>query len=374
MAGFESFNTERPTDTQEATVEGTDNTEQPITEEKPVVENEGTTEGITDVITPEIVPDEFFENFNKRYSTGYKTDDEIKSLFTLPGKVKEYDEKLKDHDSLKESVAQSKKELEEVKTTYMSDLLAKPRIRSAYIAEQLVAKYPDRDPDILANIAMSDIDKMSDLEVLAKERKMRGSKSSLDNIKAVIVKELGIDPDIKPEEWDSLVTTEVEMKATDARDRIKTLLKDIELPKTVTKEEREASQAKFLEEKTRAIEPIKEVFKKFDTYKNGEFEFTVDDEFKSQLGEIFDSMFVKGGLEVNDENIATAELLKKALFVEQYLPKMLDVKEKEVLAKLKAEQEKLLNNDEPPNTATATDQNTVTEDPNRPGIHKMFQP
>ena len=373
MPEFEGFNTERPTDTQEAIVEDVVNKEQPTTEETPVVENEEITEETTEVTATEIVPDEFFENFNKRYSTGYKTDDEIKGLFTLPGKVKEYDEKLKDHDSLKESVAQSKKELEEVKTTYMSDLLAKPRIRSAYIAEQLVAKYPDRDPDILANIAMSDIDKMSDLEVLAKERKMRGSKSSLDNIKAVIVKELGIDPDIKPEEWDSLVTTEVEMKATDARDRIKTLLKDIELPKTVTKEEREASQAKFLEEKTRAIEPIKEVFKKFDTYKNGEFEFTVDDEFKSQLGEIFDSMFIKGGLEVNDENIATAELLKKALFVEQYLPKMLEVKEKEVLAKLKEEQDKLLNNDEPPNTATATDQPTAEEDPNRPGVSNFFR-
>jgi hypothetical protein len=221
---------------------------------------------------------------------------------------------------------------------------------------------------------MSDIDKMDDLEVLAKERKMRGSKSSLENIKAVIIKELGIDTDLKPEEWDNLVTTEIEMKATDARDRIKTLLKDIEVPRVVTKEEREAQQAKFLEEKVKAVAPIKEVFKKFDTYKNGEFEFTVEDEFKSTLGDIFDNMFIKGGLEVNEENIATAEKLKKALFVEEYLPKMLEVKEKEVLARVKAEQDALLNNDEPPNTATATDQNVEQEDPNRPGLSKFFQP
>ena len=382
MAGFESFNTVRPEDTQEAETQEQQNTEQTTTEETTAVETtEGaiekpteTTEQTTETTeSTETAPDEFIETFNKRYNTEYKADDDIKGLFTLPRKVTEYEEKLKDHDSLKDSVEKYKKELEDVKDTHMSDLLSKPRIRSAYIAEQLVAKYPDRDPDILANIAMSDIDKMSDLEVLAKERKMRGSRSSLDNIKAVIIKELGIDADLKPEEWDSLVTTEVEMKATDARDRIKTLLKDIELPKVVTKEEREAQQAKFLEEKTKAITPIKEVFKKFDTYNNGEFEFIVPDEFKSKLDDVFEGMFIKGGLEVNEENIATAELLKKALFVEEYLPKMLEVKEKEVLAKVKAEQDKLLNNDEPPNTATATDQSTEEEDPNHPGVSRFFQ-
>ena len=380
--GFEGFNTVRPEDPQEAVSTEATDTEQATTVETPAVANEGaTTEQATETTeqttkgqeTTEAAPDEFIETFNKRYNTGYKADDDIKGLFTLPGKVQEYEGKLKDHESLVNSVEQYKKELEEVKATHMGDLLSKPRIRSAYIAEQLVAKYPDRDPDVLANIAMSDIDKMDDLEVLAKERKMRGSKSSLDNIKAVIGKELGIDPELKPEEWDSLVTTEIEMKATDARDRIKTLLKDIELPKTVTKEEREAQQAQFLEEKIKAAAPIKEIFKKFDVYKNGEFEFVPPDEFKSKLEDVFDGMFIKGGLEINEENIATAELLKKALFVEEYLPKMLEVKEKEVLLKLKEEQDALLNNDTPPNTATATDQGAETEDPNRPGVSKFFQ-
>jgi hypothetical protein len=84
-------------------------------------------------------------------------------------------------------------------------------------------------------------------------------------------------------------------------------------------------------------------------------------------------MFIDGNLEVNEQNIATAELIKKALFVEEYLPKMLEVKEKQVLAKLKEEQDKLLHNDAPPNTATATDQQTDTADPNRPGVSNFFQ-
>jgi hypothetical protein len=395
--GFESFNTVPPEERQGDQSTGAVNTEQATTEKTPEVENKGEVQsqsqgtsagenrtlsaeqgGAQSAQSSEIAstqtdkPDEFIENFNKRYNTQYKADDEIRSLFSLTEKVSEYEGKLKDHESLVESVDRYKQELEDYKVNGMSDLLSKPRIRSAYVAEQLVAKYPDRDPDILANLAMSDLDKMNDLEVLAKERKMRGSKSSLENIKAVIVKELGIDPEQKPEEWDSVVTTELEMKATDARDRIKSLLKDVEIPKVVTAEEREASAAKALEEKVKATTPIKEIFKKFDTYKNGEFEFIVPDEFKSKLEDVFNGMFIDSGLDINEENIATAELIKKALFVEEYLPKMLEVKEKQVLAKLKEEQDALLHNDTPPNTATATDQ--IDEgDPNRPGLSNFFQ-
>ncbi len=314
-------------------------------------------------------PDEFIETLNKKYNTTYKTDEEIKGLFTLPGKVKEYEDKLKDHDSLTKSVEQYKKELEDTKTTYMSDLLAKPLIKKAYVAEQLLAKFPDRDPFVLQELAMADVDKMSDIDVLARERKIR-SKSSLEDIKAVIRKELGIDPEQKPEEWDSVVKTELELKASDARDRIKQLFAGIELPKVVTKEEREATQAKYLEEKVKATTPIKEIFKKFDTYKNGDFEFVVPDEFKSKLEDVFNGMFIDSGLEVNEENIAMAELIKKALFVEEYLPKMLEVKEKLVLAKAKEEQDKLLHNDTPPNTATATDQGTQPEES---GLSSFFR-
>jgi len=218
MAEFPSFNRERPDDTQGVETQTTENTEQVTTEETPVAENQGgateqateTTEQTTETTeSTETTPDEFIENFNKRYNTEYKADDDIKSLFSLPGKVKEYEDKLKDHDSLKTSAEQYKKELEELKESDQSDLLNKPRIRKAFIAEQLIAKYPDRDPDILGELAMVDIEKMSDIDVLARERKMRGSKSSLENIKAVIIKELGIDTEQPPSEWDDLVKTEI---------------------------------------------------------------------------------------------------------------------------------------------------------------------
>jgi len=368
---FESFNTvppEQKTQVEENKGETTQSTETTQVTEQ----SSAQTEQKTETQVTENKPEEFIEVFNKRYGTTHKSDEEIKQVLSLAGKATEYETKYKDYDTIKGDVEKYKKELDETKTTYMSDLLAKPRLRSAYIAQQLIEKYPDRDPEVLGELAMSDIDKMSDIEILARERKMRGSKSSLDNIKLVIKKELGVDPEQKPEEWDSLVTTELEMKATDARERIKNLLKDVELPKVVSKEEREQQQAKFLEDKKKATEPIKQVFTKFDTYRNGDFEFEVPEEFKSKLNDVFKGMFLDSGLEVNEQNLATAELIKKSLFVEEYFSKMLEVHEKTIKAKLKEEQDKLLHNDAPPNTTTATDQGDG-KDPNKQGVSSFFQ-
>ena len=365
---FESFNTKPP----EELVTSGDNQETTPAAETTAPAESSAQETTTEPTTPqEPKPDEFIESFNKKFSTQYKTDEEIKSLFGLPGKVTEYEGKLKDFDTAKADAEKYKKELEETKTTYMSDLLGKPLIKKAYVAEQLLAKFPDRDPFVLQELAMADVDKMSDLDVLARERKIR-SKSSLEDIKAVIRKELGIDPDQSPEEWDSVVKTELELKASDARDRIKQLFAGIELPKVVTKEEREAQQVNFLEDKKKTAVPFKEIFKKFDEFQKGEFKFAVPDDFKTQLEPLFDNMFIEGGLDINEKNLATAELLKRALFVDEYLPKMLEVKEKEVEARLKAEYDKLLHNDSPINPATATDQGTPA-DPDRPGLSKFFQ-
>lgn len=364
---FESFNTTPPADLVPPVA---DNSQaQPVAE---VTTPESGTPPAETAPPPEPKPDEFIETLNKRYSTQYKTDDDIKGLFTLPSKVTEYEGKLKDHESLIKSVEQYKQELENTKTTYMSDLLAKPRLRSAYVAEQLVAKYPDRDPEVLASVAMSDIEKMSDIEAIAKERMISVKGLTFDEARLAKLADFGIDNETKPEEWDSVAKARVKIAGAEAKERIKQLLNGIELPKVVTKEEREQAQAKLFEDKKKQAEPFKEIFKKFDVYKNGDFEFAPPDDFKAALPDIFDNMFIKSGLELNQENLATAEMIKEALFVKEYLPQMLEVKAKQVMAELQDKVDKELHNDTPPNTATATDQGDRT-DPNRPGVSSFFQ-
>ncbi len=315
--------------------------------------------------------DEFFENFNKRYNTTYKSDDELKTLFGLPGKVTEYEGKLKDHEELEKSVDAYKKELEETKANTTSELLSKPLIRSAYIADQLQAKYPDKDPFMLQEIAMSDLSKMSDLDAIAKEVKINLPNRNLEDIKKAVLAELGVDPETKPEELDSIVGTRLAMRGIQARENIKNLLSGITLPKTVTKEEREALQTKILEDKVKTVAPFKEIFRKFDTYKNGDFEFVVPDEFKTGLDDMFQGIFIDGGLEINEKNLATAELLKKALFMEEYFPQMRAVIEKQAKTVVQEKTDVELHNETPLNTATSTDQTTTEE--KLPGLGQFFQ-
>jgi len=373
--GFESFNTVRPDEatpqanvSEEPTAVAGNEGGEPSAQVEPQTEPTGEP---TTVVEPQT--DEFIENFNKRYNTQYKADDEIKNLFSLTGKVTEYEGKLKDHESLVESVDKYKKELEELKGKEdFSGLLDKPRIRKAYVAEQLIAKHPDLDPDILSSVAISDLDKMTDIEVIAKERMINVKGLTFDEARLAKLADFGIDSETNPEEWDGVAKARIKIAAAEARERVKSLLGGIEVPKPISAEEIEAKRTKALEEKVKATAPIKEIFTKFDTYKNGEFEFTPPDEFKSKLGDIWNGFFIDGGLEVNEENISTAELIKEALFVKEYLPKMLEVHEKTIRAKLKEEQDALLHNDMPPNTATATDQGDSV-DPDKPGLNSFFQ-
>ena len=313
--------------------------------------------------------DKFIETFNKRFNTTYENEDAIKDLFDRSGKVGEYEEKLKEFDSLKSSVDTYKEQLEEVRANGLSDLMGKPLIRGAYIADQLLAKYPDKDPFILQEVAMLDLNKMTDLEVLAREAKINNPNLNLEDIKQVIMDD--IKPETPIEDWTSTDKTKLAVRAGNARANLKSLLQGIDVPKTVTKEEREAVAQKALEDKKKAAQPLKEAFVKFDTYKNGEFEFKPSEDFKSQLGDMFDNMFIRGGLELNEENMKTANLLKNALFLEEHFEDIKSVIEKQAKASVQEKTDEELDNKEPPNTATAAEQPTTEE--KLPGIGDFFQ-
>jgi len=367
MADFEHFNTKPP--------------EQPVAIDSPVVtpavetvasETPPTTE------TPPAEPpkaeepkaDVFFDNFNKRYNTTYKSDDEVKPLFELPKKVAEYEEKLKDRDELAKSVEQYKKDLEELRAFGNSDLLQDPLIQKAFVASQLKLKYPNRDEFLLQQIAMSDIDKMSDIEAIAKEKMIDIKGLTFERAKLAKLADFGVDPATPPEEWDEVTKARIEIAGAEAKQRMKLIPEGIKLPRIATKEEKEAQAAKALEEKVKATAPIRETFKKFDEYVNGDFRFAATDEFRAKLDDVFQGMFIDSGLEVNETTLKNAEFFKRAMFVEEYFPKMREVIIKEAQAALKEQIEKELHNDTPPNTATATDQEVK---PEKKGLDNLFQ-
>ena len=64
-------------------------------------------------------------------------------------------------------------------------------------------------------------------------------------------------------------------------------------------------------------------------------------------------------MEPTQENLQSAEELKKALFLLEYFPKIKEVIAKEAETKLQAKIDAELHNTQPPNTATLTDQENV---------------
>jgi hypothetical protein len=314
----------------------------------------------------------FIESINKRYGTQYKGDDEVKNVFGLPQKVIEYEKTIKEKEELAKSVEEKyKKELEDLKSSGTSALLEDPLIRRAFVASQLKAKYPDRDEFVLQEIAMSDIDKMSDIDAIAKERMVSIKGLTLEEAKLAKLADFGIDASTDPEEWDSVAKARVKIAGAEAKERIKALLNGVEIPKTISKEDREKLAVKAFDEKVKAITPVREQFKKFDKYVNGDFEFVVPDEFKAKLDDMFKSWFIDGKVDVNENTIRNAEMFKRNMFLDEYFPKMREVIVKQAQTALKEQLDKELHNDKPLNTASATDQGQPA-DPNRPGVNEFF--
>jgi hypothetical protein len=380
---FEKFNTTPPV-VQETSTAGEQNngiSNQEVSNQG--VSNQATTEqntGVTQIPTGEPKPetgqetpkpDEFIETFNKRFNTQYKNDDEIKPIFELPKKVTEYEGKLKDRDDLAKSVEQYKKDLENLERTASTKYLSDPLMQKAYVASQLQKKYPDKDPFILQEIAMSDVAQMGDLDAVAKERKIRYPSMKLENIKAVILNDLGIDGTTPPEEWDSLAKDKLTMMAGDARENIKNLTKGIELPKVETPEETQKRYDEELSKRVEATKPYREQYSKFDKFNMGEgLDYTVDKEFQEKLGDMFDAFMVKAGNDPTPENLQTLEDLRDAFFFNSHKKEIFEAMYKDAETKIKTKLDEKLGNTQVPNTATASD-GVTDENSNRPGVQQF---
>jgi hypothetical protein len=349
--GFPSFNTTPPFSPTEQVAEeniGGEVTEgnAPITEpqiEKPQAE------------TP---VDSFFEGFNKRFNTQYKTDDEVKSLLDAPKKISEYERQLAEFESTKKIVDESKKRILELeKEENPLQYFSSP---DSYIAEQLKIKYPKSNPDTLHKIATTDLSKMDDLDVLVKDKQLFVPDAPKEGIiRSVVLKHYGIDPTAPPEEWDEISVAEMKLDAAAARDKINNLKSVIEMPKIVSREEKQKAEQEAVAQKEQAIAPLKESFSKFDKFSYEGFDFDVPSEYQSKLPDMFQSMFINAGLEPTQENLQSAVELRDALFLHQYFTKIREVIAKEAKTELQKEQDAELHNTQPPNTATLTDQTNV---------------
>jgi hypothetical protein len=352
-------------------VEGTPpTTETQPPAEQPPAETKQTDTGAVAGTTTEAPPDKFFDELNKRFSSSFKTEDEVRNILGMPLKITELEGKVKLAEDYATKIENYEKQIEEIKNNGNTEFLSKPLIRKAYVADQLLAKYPDKDPFTLQEIVMADVSKMSDLDVLVKNQKINHPQIAEGDIRAALCKKHGIDPDTKPEEWDSVTRAELAMSADDARANIKALTNGIELPKAVTKEERDQAATQATQQRIQTAEPLKAEFTAFDKFKDGDFEYDVPSDYKSSLGKTFDAMFIQGGMEPTPENRQTAIELRNAMFLLNNFSKIREVITKQAQTAVQKKVDVALNNDTPPNTKTATDEGG--QEQTLPGLSKFL--
>ena len=319
----------------------------------------------------ETKPDVFFDEMNKRFGTSFKADAEVKDIFGLPQKIATYESELTKAKDYASKIEQYEKQIENFRNDPNADLLGKPLIRQAFIAQQLKDKFPDKDENALREIAMSDVSKMSDLQVLVKNQKIDLPNLAESDIELALKDKYGIDPDTKPEEWSSIAKTKIAIDAQGARANIKTLTSGIEFPKAVTKEQRDADAATALQKRIQATDPLKTEFTTFDKFKKGAIDYDVPADFKTKLPDMFQAMFIDAGLEPTPENKATAMELRDMTFLYQNIDKIIEVKVKEGQTEIQRKLDEALNNTKPPNTKTATDEGSPQD--NRRGLAAFLE-
>lgn len=373
-----NLNTTAPWEkTSETEEEVKDTVEQPTEEltEEPKVEEPKTGEASTNVEeppkeeTPEV--DTFFDNFNKRFSTQYKTDEEIKGLFNLQKKVGEYESRQKELDDIVTSVEEYKKKIQELEGD--QDPLKYFSSPESYVAEQLRIKYPKSNPILLQEIATSNVDGMNDLDVLIKEKQLFVHNPPRESaIRAIILKKYGIDAEANPDEWDELAKAEMQIDAATARDKINTLKGAIELPKIVTKEQKEQAEQQAKTQREQAIAPLKDGFSKFEKFTHEAipgFEMDVHADYKSKLPDMFAGFFRDANVEPTEENMKSLVELRNALYVYEYLPTLREIWIKEGKTEVQKKTDEELNNTLPPNTTTRTEEAEVK---NYKGLSDFF--
>ena len=354
--------------TQETQVETT-NTENPVVE-NPQETKPTETQAQTSEQVQETKPDLFFEDFNKRFSTQFKADEELKAVLDAPKKISEYEKRLSDYEATKKSIDDYKKKIEDLEGRDEDPLkwFSSP---DAFIAEQLKKKYPKSNPDTLHKIATTDLSKMDDLDVLVKDKQLFVPDAPKESvIRSVVLKKYGIDPTTNPEEWDEIAVAEMKLDAAAARDKINNLKGVIEMPKILTKEEKQAMEAEASSKREQALVPHRDNFSKFDKFtREGVLDYDVPDEFKRKLPDMFNGFFKDAGVEPTEENIQSLKDLRDALLVLEYLPQIKEIIAKEAKTKLEAKVDEQLNNTQPPNTTTLTDHQDVKT---LPGLQGLF--
>jgi len=301
---------------------------------------------------------DWLTELNKSFGTQYKSADEVKSIFELPSKVKEYETEMETLKASAENEKVYKKKIQELESSL--NPLTHFSSKEAYIAEQLRKQHPDKNQSLLQDVATKDLSQMDALDVLINAVMLNNPDITKEEAQDWVYDKYVIDPDVPRDEWSAGVKSKVKIAANEARKELNTLKSSIALPEILTEEQAEQRRAEGVEKLKKQIKPLADKFAQFDKFQrqvgDNSFEFVVPDDYKAGLPTMFEEFFVKGGAEVNEESLSAISELRDSLMVYRNFDNVYRAIESDVSARIKKEYDEILGNTPPPNQATAPEQ------------------
>jgi len=311
----------------------------------------------------------FFEQFNKRFSAGYKSDDELADSFKSVTKVSEYEEKLKEAGEFKskaEELTKAQKAWSDEKAKLEAKInpLTFFRDEKAFVAEQLRRQFPDRDPMAIERLITSDLSRMDKMELLAQKMLLDTPEieGGIEGAKEAVLADMGIDPSSTPEEWDRVTKNKITVRANQAKKELEEFQKSVEIPKVKTEAELQAEVVAHQEGLKKNWTPFVDKMTAIDKMQipaeDGTVLATIDipAEWRQDIkGELIDTILATG-IEPNEETIRELNAMREMKFIHRNLPKLYTILENQWKAKAIEERDKLLNNTEPPNNSIKPDE------------------
>ena len=366
---------EKPTEgkTEEGTEQATTEESTAETEKQTEEESQTTKEEKTEVKEEPVFD---VGGFNKFFGKEFKDENEIKGLFEKVEKSSDYDEKVTKISEYENTLKEKDERIKALEESL--DPLSYFDSEASYKATQIKKQMPGKDPVLIEKVITSDLSKVSDFELLVDEFLLDNPGFGGDRTRAanVLIKKHGIDPEEKPEEWDSVTKDELMVDANRARERFKGLADKVELPTVVKPEDRAAAQAQQEEElKTSWKEPIGRISEyKEETIKDDDgnvmLKFTVPDDFKSSIGKEVEAMVTSSGIPVNEDSLKFIEATIRKEMIFQNLPKILKVYGSDLESQWQKKKDEEEGNATPPNKQTAPE--NMSEEGKQQGLEKML--
>lgn len=331
--------------------------EEPIPEPAPITEAAPAEEVVTEPAQSapaEPAPTDFYSSLNEKLKTDFKSEEDIRLLVEQASKAKQFEEQLKELETLKADLEFYKNGVNPLDYFASED---------DFRIQQFKKANPEKNASLAYRVFTSDLDKLSDLEVLAQYEMLNNDVEGGEaGAKELVAQQYSLDLESDPKEWSTLSRNQLKKAANTVRREIKEMKESYKLPERIdvagkrqTEQEAQAKRTELItkgwtEVIPKALNEIKEI-EINDTDKDGKVEplmkYVIDEETKKELGEEAKQILISNNVEINAESGKFIDKYIKDQYVTRTLPKLLKAYATTLLAELDKKKDEETHNPNP---------------------------